>query len=148
MGIDAFQDLAFRAEFPPPAIWTEILRSQTLLLNETPDGVSFYAIGYDAWSRLNEEQRNEAFGLMLNSYATSICVSHNEREHEEELVEAAADPTMSYCDVGDLGALWDAVQGSDASVQFVEVERRSLMNVLSEIELLQHRIKMRDQQPS
>lgn len=141
---DTFEDLAFRAEFPPPAFHTAILRAQIRLLNERPDGVSYLTVGSTAWRNLTDEDRGEALALMLGSYAADVCVEANDQQHEERLAQDAADPGKGYLAEGDTSSLWDSVF---ANAEEVEVDRQSLMNVLCELELLQYRLAMRAQRP-
>lgn len=139
MSLDSFDDLAMRAEYPPPAFHVAILRSQHKLLRERPDGVSHIAIGADAWRSLDDEQRDDALALMLNLYVSTVNTEENDRRLEQD----AADPGKTYLDAADVGTLWDSIHC--AEVDPVEADRWALIRVLSELELLQHRLAMRDQ---
>lgn len=144
MDVDSFEDLAIRAEFPAPAFHIELLRAQTQLLRERPEGVSYFAIGTVAMASLTEEQRSEAYVLMIGHYATGICCEHNDQENAERLERDAADPATTYLGDIDVGILWDAVL--DGKSESTECNREVLMNVLSELELLQHRLAMSERE--
>ncbi len=141
---DVWRDLVWRAECPAQAIHVEILRAQTQLLRERPDGVSFFSIGSVAWASITQEQRREAFGWMLELYARTICSEANQRDHAEQLGRDAADATKTYIDSDDVHSLWDSVFSGNRDSEDCGANRDSLTNVLSELELLQHRLAMRE----
>jgi|GEM_PF-4246283 len=118
-----------------PALYREVMAEL-----ETSDGVTFNAIGVVAWERLSGEQRREALPLLLGAYALTCF----EEERVRQRVEAAEDPTRTYLGDHDTALLWDSV-GTPAN-QFDEVpaDINALRNVMCELELLQHRLAMRD----
>lgn len=138
MSLDSFDDLAERAECPPPDIYTAVLRAQHKLHREHPDGISFDAIGIEAWNGLTPEQRFEALPTVLRYYAIRV----NDEEHARKLADDATDTATSYLEPADVPTLWDSILC--AEVDPVEADRFALIHVLSELELLQHRLAMRD----
>lgn len=142
MSLDSFDDLAERAEYGVPDIYTAVLRAQHKLHRDYPHGPTFEQIGIEAWNSLTPTQRSKSLPTLLNYYA--ITVHHEERA--QRLDADARDLTKTYLDDVDLACLWDSVFSGDKDTEYVEATRQCLINVLSELELLQHRLAMRDRE--
>lgn len=102
--------------------------------------VAAESIGLVAWERLSGKQRREALPNLLTAYVIRV-----HREEAEKVLEAAAwDDTHTYLAEFDTAMLWDSVNTPANKFDEVPVDINSLRNVLFELDLLQHRLEMRD----
>lgn len=120
-----------------PAFYQAVLKAFEDLPQQ-PSGVETKFLGMAAWHSLTREQQADQLPVVLGAYVQLV---HDE-EHEMQAEEAAADSTRTYVRVEDIATLWDSVD--DRQNQFGEVpaHRQALLNVLCELELLQHRLAM------
>jgi len=93
-----------------------------------------------AWERLSGQQRREALPMLLTVFAMRV---HDE-EHSRQLDAAARDETHTYLAEFDMAMLWDSAATPANAFGEVPADIDSLRNVLCELELLQHRLAMRD----
>lgn len=102
------------------------------------------AIGMVAWERLSGVQRRDALSSLLTVYVTRV----REEESSLRLERAAGDDTHTYLAEFDMAMLWDAALTPANAFGEVPADIDALRNVLCELELLQHRLAMRDADPS
>lgn len=122
-----------------PPMYAAVLETQSRLLKEQPAGVDTQQIGIRAWESLTLAEQQEALPQLLASYVHVV----QDQEHDQRLDLEAEDTTHTYLDVADTSMLWDsATCGTDGETS---VDRKSLINVLCEVELLTHRLAMRDE---
>jgi len=107
------------------------------------EGFSPAGIGWVAWRELNDEQR----GLALNQLFTDYYIAVVAEEREERLAQDAANG-KTYLEGWEPSSLHDAVISAGLTEDDAEVtvDARALHGVLSELELLQHRLAMRDRE--
>ena len=110
-------------------------RSQKWARAEYPDGYSIELPARHAWTALTSAQRDEALSSLFHSYALLIHDEDNERRLDKE-----ADNGTSYLKAGDVPLLWEYTNGSHNEHGEVPVDHAALLNVLCEVELLQHRL--------
>lgn len=105
------------------------------------EGYSAAGIGWVAWRELNEEQR----GLALNQLFTDYYLAVVAEERDERLAQESVSG-KTYLEGWEQGSLNDAVVSADLTEKDAEVtvDAGALYSVLSELELLQHRLAMRD----
>jgi hypothetical protein len=106
--------------------------------------VTFESIGLVAWERLSGAQRREALSDLLTVYATRV----SEEESMRQLDRAAWDDTHTYLQEFDTAMLWDSASTPANRFEEVPANADALRNVLCELELLQHRLAMRDSDTS
>jgi hypothetical protein len=117
-------------------LYAQVLTSTRQLL-APGQSVPMDEIGRHAWAHLSEQDRADAIPNLMTSYATRV---HDE-EAERSRARDAADPEVTtYLADGDMALLWDAYL--DSTAEQASVGRRALLNVLSEVELLRHRLDM------
>lgn len=97
-------------------------------------------LGAAAWGRLTLDQRREALTHALSAYASTVFYE----EREKQLQRYAADPSKSYLQDCDVLVLEGCAARDADEDDYVPADKDALMNVLSELDLLQHRISMRD----
>lgn len=112
------------------------------VLKDPADSGTTDEIGLRAWQSLSWDQRRGDLPFALGAYVGRVIDDENSRR----LDEAAADRTHSYLDDHDWASVWDSAMGDPDYHGDVEVNRQSLINVVYELELLQHRLAMRDQE--
>jgi hypothetical protein len=120
----------------------QVLASHQMLRHRHPDGVDVAEIGAHAWSQLPTEARARALTELLRVYVMSV---HDE-QRANRLEAAARDEAASYLRPGDEAELWDSLHPALPSIADdpdVLVSSAALLNVLSELELLQHRLATR-----
>jgi hypothetical protein len=110
-------------------------RSQKWARAEYPDGYDVEVPGRHAWSVLNEDQRADALSSLFYAYWNLLHDEDNERR-----LDVKADDGSSYLKPGDVADLWTYVEDRPNENGEVRVDRAALVNVLSEVELLQHRL--------
>lgn len=104
-------------------------------------GATFEEIGVEAWRNIDRTDRTAALPLILGAYANLV----RDEEESKRITVLAADRTHSYLDHDDVAMLWDSALDKPDRFDEVGANQQALMNVLSELELLQHRLAMRDQ---
>jgi len=102
--------------------------------------VSADAIGMCAWERLSAKQRREALSTLLTVYVMRVA----EEQAAQQLERAAWDDTHTYLQEFDTAMLWDSVHTPANKFDEVPADINSLRNALCELDLLQHRLSMRD----
>lgn len=132
----AFDDL----ETLPP-FYAAVLETEALLCKQKPNGFSFEELGVKAWATLSLADKQCDLPYVLGAYARVVRDERQERQRDQH----AADLTHTYLDDSDTSVLWDATVGTPDEDGAVPALRDALLNVLCELELLQHRLAMRDQ---
>lgn len=115
--------------------YAQYRRSQKWARAEYPDGYNVELPGRHAWSALNQEQRAEALSPLFHAYWSLLHDEDNERRLDEQ-----ADDGTSYLKSGDVSNLWAYADDKPNEHGEIHADRASLVNVLCEIELLQHRL--------
>lgn len=110
-------------------------RSQKWARAEYPNGYNIELPGRHAWSALNQEQRDDALGSLFHAYWLLINDEDNERR-----LDARADDGTSYLRPDDVSTLWAYADDKPDDLGEIRADHASLVNVLCEIELLQHRL--------
>lgn len=110
-------------------------RSQRWARAEYPDGYNIELPGRHAWDSLTTEQRAEALNSLFYAYALLIHDEDNERRLDHD-----ADNGTSYLKPGDVALLWEYTHAAHNEHGEVLVDHAALLNVLCEVELLQHRL--------
>lgn len=124
---------------------SQILASSQLLHKQYPGGLNIDVIGLHAWNELDEAQRKAELPHLLGCYVRRVSEEENARNMEV----AVRDTTKTYIDDFDVTILWEDLYpvlhkiGKGVDIE-VTVNAGSLVNVLSELSLLQHRLAMRD----
>jgi hypothetical protein len=110
-------------------------RSQKWARAEYPDGYDVELPGRHAWSVSTEAQRADALGSLFHAYWVLLHDEDNERR-----LDVKADDGTSYLKPGDVATLWTYTEDRPNEHGEVRADRGLLMNVLCEVELLQHRL--------
>jgi len=110
-------------------------RSQKWARAEYPDGYDIQLPGRHAWSVLNEKERADALGPLFHAYWLLL---HD--EDDERRLDKAADAGTSYLKSGDVSTLWEYTNDGADEQGECRADHAALMNVLCEVELLQHRL--------
>lgn len=110
-------------------------RSQKWARAEYPNGYDVELPGRHAWSVLNAEQRADALGSLFYAYWSLLRDEDNERR-----LDARADDGTSYLSPADVSTLWECMDDQPNEHGEVRADRAALLNVLCEVELLQHRL--------
>lgn len=121
-----------------PPLYAAVLRSGDLLREEYPNGVSTETIGITAWNGLTNFQRSAELPHVLGTYVSRVYDEENSKVMERR----AADPAHTYLGDHDTAMLWDSAMDRPNEFHEVPANREALMNVLCELELLQHRLAM------
>jgi len=124
-------------EVDTPPLYQAILDS---FAENAEASVPAETIGMLAWERLSGAQRRDALASVLAVYVMRV----HEEEHARRLDTAARDDTHSYLQDFDVAMLWDSASTPANQFEEVPANADALRNVLSELELLQHRLAMRD----
>jgi hypothetical protein len=113
------------------------MAARTLYETQFPEGGYGVAmIGRMAWANLPEQDKASTLDIFFTNYWMTI---HDE-EREDRLAREAKSGT-SYVDPSDTADLWLCIQETKGSPESIDdVPTKALMNVLSELELLQHRL--------
>jgi len=122
----------------PGPLYAQVLESTRLLL--TPGrSVPVDEIASHAWAHLTEQQRADAVSVLMTSYASQVHYEQAEQSH----TRAASDPDVTtYLGDFDMAMLWDTHADTTSGPDETTVDRRALLNVLCEVELLRHRLAM------
>lgn len=118
-----------------PPLYAAVLATQDCLLRD-PAGTTFEEIGTVAWRSLTKAEQRGALPRVLGAY---VHLVHDE-ERARRLDREARDTTHTYLGEFDAGCLWDAATLSPDTAGEVPADRQALLNVLCELELLQHRL--------
>ena len=99
-------------------------------------GYGVAMIGRMAWANLPEADKAATLDIFFTNYWMTIF----DEEREDRLAREARTGT-SYIDPSDTADLWTCIQETKGSPECIDdVPRQALQNVLSELELLQHRL--------
>lgn len=98
-------------------------------------GYGVAMIGRMAWANLPDKDKAATLDIFFTDYWMRL----HEEEREERLSREASDST-SYITPSDPADLWLYVHEAKGDPEEIEVPRQQLINVLSELELLQHRL--------
>ncbi|MFF1743532.1 hypothetical protein [Streptomyces mirabilis] len=112
-------------------------------LREQPTGssVGLIEIGHAAWRQLTPIEQAHTLDTLFTAYIRRVI----DEDRERQLSAAAADDTKTYLEPDDLPLLAEClsyVEVIDDGTQLEGVPASSLHNVLSEIDLLRHRLAM------
>ena len=124
-----------------PPMYAAVLETENRLHKEHPGGFDMNLLGVKAWESLTLTEQYGALPGILGAYAHVV----REEENAKRLQRHAEDATHTYLDSHDVAMLWDSVACTPDADGEVPAERNALANVLCELELLQHRLAMRDQ---
>lgn len=121
--------------------YAAIQQSRTLLHRENPNGVDCSTIGHHAWRQLTPIQQAKALPDLFTAYVVRL----HEEERAAKLQATASAKT--YLEGDDEYILQDALTsvrpiGEDTTIDGVCAS--ALANVLDELDLLRHRLAMRD----
>lgn len=120
--------------------YTAVLATSQRLAAERPEGASLETIGALAWGQLTAEQQADQARHVLGLYARTVL----DEERMRVLDAAAEDRTHTYLDVLDTAMAWESAHDRPDDEGCVPVSKSALLNVLCELELLQHRLDMRE----
>lgn len=123
-----------------PPLYAAVLENSTRLLNQHPRGISTDAIGLAAWNSLTATERRNELPHVLGAYVTRVHDEENTKTREVR----AADPTHTYLGDHDEAILWDCAAATPDEDDEVPANRQAIVNVLCELELIRHRLAMRD----
>lgn len=113
------------------------MAARALFKEEYPEGGYGVAlIGRMAWATLSEKDRVATLDIFFTDYWMRLF----DEEREDRLATAASNGA-SYVEPSDTADLWLCIQETKGAPEGLDdVPRQALMNVLSELELLQHRL--------
>lgn len=122
--------------------YAAIQQSRTILHRENPGGVDCSTIGHHAWRQLTPVQQAQALPGLFTAYIVQL----HEEERAAKLQAMAS--VKTYLEGDDEYILHGALEavrpiGEDTEVDGVCAS--ALANVLDELDLLRHRLAMRDQ---
>lgn len=123
-----------------PPLYAAVLENSSRLLKQHPRGISCDAIGLAAWTSLTVSERTAELPHILGTYVARV----HEEENAKTCERRAADPTHTYLGDFDEAALWDCAVDLPNEHGEVTADRQALLNVLCELELIRHRLAMRD----
>ncbi len=123
-----------------PPLYRAVLDAREELQRATRGGVSVQDIGLRAWDALNVDQRRAALSGVLFAYAERVF----DEERARQLDQKAADVTHTYLDLDDVQMLWESALVEADDYEQVVANKAALINVLAELELVQHRLAMRN----
>lgn len=124
-----------------PPMYAAVVQATKRLLANLGDEASYEQIGMAAWETLHAVERITELPKVLAAYARRV---HDE-EQLMRLEVTARDDAHTYLGEDDAAVLWDSTHHAPDVHGEIPVERQALLNVLCELELLQHRLAMRDQ---
>ncbi|MFE9601974.1 hypothetical protein [Streptomyces hokutonensis] len=122
-------------------LYGAIQEARAKLHREHPGGIDVAKIGHEAWRQLTPVQQARALPELFTAYVIRL---HDE-ERAQQLDTAAADETKTYLEPDDEHLLADSLSGAESIGPDAEVDGVSasaLSNVLSELDLLRHRLAM------
>lgn len=116
--------------------YREFMKARALFEAQFPNGGYGVAlVGRHAWANLADEHKPATLDILFTDYWMRV---HDE-EREMRLSRASRDGT-SYITPSDPADLWLYIHEAKGDPEEIEVPRQQLMNVLCELELLQHRL--------
>ncbi|MBZ3918173.1 hypothetical protein [Streptomyces acidiscabies] len=124
-----------------PDWYAAIQQSRTLLHRENPSGVDCTTIGHHAWRQLTPIQQAKALPDLFTAYLVQL----HEEERAAKLQATAS--VKTYLEGDDEYILQDALQGVRPIGEDTVIDgvcASALANVLDELDLLRHRLAMRD----
>lgn len=127
----------FHADDIPSPLYTAVLR-----VLRGSEGETTTEVGLRAWWLLPVEQRLEELPNALGAYVARVA----DEERSRQMDEVAVDRTHTYLDGHDMAMAWDAALADPDQHDEIPVDRQALINILCEVELLQHRLAMRERQ--
>lgn len=127
-------------------LYTQILESHQQISGGGDGTLYTVSLGMHAWSRLGDEDRTRAFPYVVAAYVREVL----DEENSKLLDRDAKVNGKTYLGDHDLASLNDSLfevaqligKGIDIDV---EVNAECLANALAELELLRHRLAMREQ---
>lgn len=128
----------------PPGLYEKVLAEFDRVAKTGGDDTN--VIGLRAWRRLDPQAQARQMPSLLGCYVRRVI----DEENSKLLDRAARDTGKSYLGDHDVDSLTDslfsvaALLGHGIDVD-VTVNAESLANVLAELELVQHRLAMREQ---
>lgn len=124
--------------------YAAFMEQRQALRRSNPEGYDITAPGCYAWQQLPPEERATALYRLFRAYFWQI----HEEEQRASLDQAAADPAKTYLGPDDESLLYESLSYAERDSQgpdkVATVLADSLANVLAEVELLRHRVAMRD----
>lgn len=121
--------------------YAAVQETRARLHREHPGGIDVAKIGHEAWKQLTPIQQARALDGLFVAY---ICRLHDEERHQQ-LNAAADDETKTYLEADDEHILADSLAGAapiGPDTQIDGVCGSALANMLSELDLLRHRLAM------
>ncbi|MFD0138027.1 hypothetical protein ACFVIL_29305 [Streptomyces sp. NPDC127159] len=123
--------------------YAAVQQARNILLRENPGGVDCATIGHHAWRQLTPVQQALALPDLFTAYIVRL---HDEDRFAQ--LNAADAEVKTYLEGDDEYILHDALKGVrpiDEDTTVNGVCASALANVLDELDLLRHRLAMRDQ---
>jgi hypothetical protein len=117
-----------------------VQQARTEVHRQNPGGVDLARIGHAAWAKLTPIQQARALPDLFTAYIVRLY----EEEREQQLAKAVREQ-RSYLEPDDEHLLADslsAVDFTDEAAQVDGVCASALSNLLSEVDLLRHRLNM------
>lgn len=137
---DGFDDIVSELSHTS-SLYGAVQEARAKLHREHPGGVDVARIGHEAWRQLTPMQQAQSLDGMFVAYIVRL---HDE-ERAQQLDTAAADKTKTYLEPDDEHILADSLAGADSLGPDAQVDgvcASALSNVLSELDLLRHRLAM------
>jgi hypothetical protein len=131
----------FENDWEPTGLYKAVLDARDELRELYPNGVDIHTHGMNAWARLTADEKRKWLPHALGAYVTRV---HDE-EHMKQMDLHAEDRTCTYLESYDVAILRDVAMEAGDTEDEVPAHRGALRNVLWELDLLQHRLRMRDQ---
>lgn len=123
------------------ALYGAVQEARAKLHREHPGGIDVARIGHEAWRQLTPVQQAQS----LDGLFTAYIVRLHDEERARQLGAAAADETKTYLEPDDEHILADSLAGAESLGPDTQVDgvcASALSNVLSELDLLRHRLAM------
>ncbi|MCX4578147.1 hypothetical protein OHB41_34155 [Streptomyces sp. NBC_01571] len=123
-------------------LYAAVQEARAKLHREHPHGVDVAKIGYEAWRQLTPVQQAQSLDGLFVAYIVRL--------HDEERaarLDAAAAEVKTYLEGDDEHLLHDALSGIRRPIDEeaeINVYASALSNVLDELDLLRHRLAMRN----
>lgn len=121
--------------------YAAVQETRARLHREHPGGIDVTRIGHEAWRQLTPVQQARALDGLFVAYIVRLY----DEERTQQLDTAAADETKTYLEPDDEHLLADSLAGAEAIGPDAQVDgvcASALANVLSELDLLRHRVAM------
>ncbi|MFF7192645.1 hypothetical protein ACFZAM_02865 [Streptomyces sp. NPDC008079] len=140
-----FDEIAADLASPSSAWLGAVQEARAELLREHPEGVGHIQIGHRAWQKITPIQRAHALDPLFHAYVLRVY-----DEERAAQLGAAVDEGRSYIEPDDEHLLAESlldVDFSDPDAQVDGVLASALSNVLSELDLVRHRLAMATKGP-